>query len=232
MKTSDQQTTTCESSQDLELEELVLRESIVSAIGLHSENVQFSIKGDPTLRDSVFTRGKQESQVDQLFPCLEPHLRDMILHRSVYRIYIGFNSGEIRTCSVFDPMREEIHQAEKLCEPNYIKRHFPEIDYTHKVEGIRDIYKNLRESTLFQYVPDYWKRITHKRAQTWNPIRKHDLPNIIHTLQKFRGLEELYLRNATICIIQHVVRLQFNCDGTQLIDAKNYCQFLEDNLER
>ena len=70
----------------------------------------------------------------------------------------------------------------------------------------------------------------HKRAQTWNPIREEDLPNIIKTLQTLRGLDEFYLRNATICIVQHVVRLQFNCDGTQLVDAENYRQFLQDNI--
>ena len=225
----EEQSITCE-PQDLELEELVLQESLVSAIGLHSNNVQVGIKGDPTLRDSVFTRGKQRSQVDELFPCLEPQLEEMMLRRSVYRVYIGFNSGEVRTCSVFDPMREEVHQAEKLCEPDYIKRHFPEIDYSHKVEGIRNIYKRLRDSELFTYVPDYWKRIMLKRARTWNPIKEDDLPNIISTLQKLREMEEFYLRNATICIVQHVVRLQFNCDGTQLVDAENYRQFIEENL--
>jgi len=229
METNDQQTITCE-PQDLELEELVLQESLVSAIGLHTNNIQVGIKGDPTLRDSVFTRGKQKSQVDELFPCLEPQLEEMMLHRSVYRVYIGFNSGEVRTCSVFDPMREEVHQAEKLCDPDYIKRHFPKIDYAHKVKGIRKIYKNLRKSKLYQYVPGYWKRIMTRRARTWNPIREEDLPTIISTLQKLRELEEFYLRNATICIVQHVVRLQFNCDGTQLVDAENYREFLEQNL--
>jgi hypothetical protein len=224
-----EQTITCE-PQDLELEELVLQESLVSATGLHSNNIQVGIKGDPTLRDSVFTRGKQKSPVDELFACLEPQLEEMMLRRSVYRVYIGFNSGEVRTCSVFDPMREEVHQAEKLCESDYIKRHFPEISYTHKVQGIRTIYDDLRKSDLFRYVPDYWKRIMQRRAQTWNPIREDDLPGIISTLQKLRELDEFYLRNATICIVQHVVRLQFNCDGTQLVDAENYRQFLEQNI--
>jgi hypothetical protein len=229
MNSKEEQTITCE-PQDLELEELVLQESLVSATGLHSNNIQVGIKGDPTLRDSVFTRGKQKSLVDELFPCLEPQLEEMMLRRSVYRVYIGFNSGEIRTCSVFDPMREEVHQAEKLCETDYIQRHFPPIDYQHKVEGIRDIYRRLRESELFDYVPDYWKRIMLRRAATWNPIKEADLPGIISTLQKLRALEEFYLRNATICIVQHVVRLQFNCDGTQLVDAENYRQFLEENI--
>lgn len=229
METTQEQSITCE-PQDLELEELVLQESLVSATGLHTDNVQVGIKGDPTLRDSVFTRGKQKSPVDELFPCLEPQLEEMMLNRSIYRVYIGFNSGEVRTCSVFDPMREEVHTAEKLCEPDYIKRHFPHISYEHKEQGIRELYDKLRDSELFNHVPDYWKRIMLKRSENWSPIRRDDLPNIISTLQKLRELDEFYLRNATICIVQHVVRLQFNCDGTQLVDAENYRKFLEQNI--
>ncbi len=229
METQNEQNITCE-PQDLELEELVLQESLVSATGLHSNNVQVGIKGDPSLRESVFNRQRYKSPVDEIFSELEPQLEEMMLRRSVYRVYVGFNSGEIRTCSVFDPMREEVHQAEKICEPSYIERHFPKIDYEHKVEGIRNIYRSLHQSDLFQYVPDYWKRIMNRRAQSWNPIKKDDLPNIISNLQKLREMDEFYLRNVTICIVQHVVRLQFNCDGTQLVDAENYRQFLEDNI--
>lgn len=229
MNTTERNTITCE-PQDLDLEELVLQESIVSATGLHSDNIQVGLKGDPSMRDSVFTRGKFKSPMDELFPCLEPNLEDMMLNRSLYRIYIGFNSGEVRTCSIFDPMREEVHEAKQLCEAAYVDRHFPKIDYQTKIQAIRDIYRNLRESDVFQYVPDYWKNIMLKRARTWNPIREEDLPVIIQTLQKLREIEEFYLRNATICIVQHVVRLNFNCDGTQLVDAENYRQFLEENI--
>ncbi|TNF91683.1 MAG: hypothetical protein EP297_15320 [Gammaproteobacteria bacterium] len=215
---------------DTELEELVLKESLVSAMGLRADNLQVGIKGDPSLRDTIFERKKYTGPVDEIYDRLEPNLEDMMLHRSIYRLYIGFNSGEIRTCSVFDPLREEVHNAEKLCDPAYVDRHFPHIEYEEKVQGIRDIYKRLRESELFNYVPHYWKNIMVKRANAWNPIKEKDIPVIMQTLQKLRALEEFYLRNITICIVQHVVRLQFNCDGTQLIDAENYRQFLEENL--
>lgn len=39
-----------------------------------------------------------------------------------------------------------------------------------------------------------------------------------------------YIRNVTISIVQSIVRMQFNCDGTQIVSAENYQQFLEDNL--
>jgi len=229
MNTNGKNSITCE-PQDLDLEELVLQESLVSAIGLHKNNVQVGLKGDPSMRNSVFSREKFKSPVDELFPCLEPNLEEMMLNRSLYRIYIGFNSGEVRTCSIFDPMREEVHEAKQLCDKAYVDRHFPEIDYQTKVQAIRDIYRNLRESDVFKYVPGYWKNIMVRRAQTWNPIKEEDLPVIIQTLQKLREIEEFYLRNATICIVQHVVRLNFNCDGTQLVDAENYRQFLEENI--
>ena len=45
-----------------------------------------------------------------------------------------------------------------------------------------------------------------------------------------QGEDEYYLRNLTMCIVQGIVRMQFNCDGTQIIDAHNFKSFLEDNI--
>ena len=45
-----------------------------------------------------------------------------------------------------------------------------------------------------------------------------------------RDLPDFYLRNITICIVQDLIRMQFNCDGTQIISAENYQKFLEENM--
>lgn len=219
------------SNPDKELEDRVLRESLVSATGLRSENIQIGLKGDPSLRQTVFSRDKHNGPIDQVFECLEPNLEEMMINRSPYRLYIGFNSGEIRTCSIFDPMREEVHVAKNLCDADYVERHFPRIGYDTKVQAIRDNYRDLRASDVFRYVPDYWKNIMDKRDESWEPINKDHLPTIIRTLKKLRDLEEYYLRNVTVCIVQHLVRLNFNCDGTQMVDAANYDKFLAENLD-
>lgn len=83
-------------------EELVLKESIVGAAGLNSNHLQIGIRGDPSLRETTFDRKRYNSPADDVIDALQENLLDLMLNRSTYRIYVGFNSGEIRTHSVFD----------------------------------------------------------------------------------------------------------------------------------
>ena len=215
---------------DEHLEELILQESIVSAAGLNSEQVQIGIKGDPSLRESAPLRKRYDSKVDSLFDQLEPNLEDLMLNRGIYRFFLGFNSGEIRTNSVFDPLRQEIHDAEKIADKDYINRHFPHIEYSDKIALMRELYATLRASEHYKKIPGYWQNILNRRSQSWIPLEPENIPKILTTVRKLRDIEEYYLRNITMCIVQGIVRMQFNCDGTQIIDAHNFKHFLEENL--
>ncbi len=213
-----------------QLEELILQESIVSAAGLNSEQVLIGIKGDPSLRESAALRKRYDSKVDSLFDELEPNLEDIMLNRGIYRVFVGFNSGEIRTDSVFDPLRQEIHDAEKIADKEYIQRHFPQINYEDKIALMRELYAALRASEHYQKIPGYWQNILNRRSQKWRPLEPENISKILTTVRKLRDIEGYYLRNITICIVQGIVRMQFNCDGTQIIDAHNFKDFLEENI--
>lgn len=215
---------------DKEMEELVLKESIVSATGLSAGEVLIGIKGDPSLRETALERHRYCNRMDEIYAEIEPHLVDLLLNRGTYRVYVGFNSVEVRTSSVFDPLREETHSAEKFLDPGYVERHFPAISYEDKVQGIRDLYRFQRESPLFDKLPSYWRNISIKRANTWQPMDKDGIPHIMHTLKLLRDMPGYYLRGGSICIVQDLVRMQFNCDGTQLVSAGNYRRFLEENI--
>ena len=215
---------------DENIEQLLLQESIVSAAGLNSEQVLIGIKGDPSLRESAPLRKRYDSKVDSLFDQLEPNLEDIMINSGIYRIFIGFNSGEIRTNSIFDPLRQEIHDAEKIADSEYISRHFPKIDYADKVTLMRELYATLRGSEQYKAIPNYWQNILNRRSQNWKPLEADNIPKILSTVRKLRDIEEYYLRNITVCIVQGIVRMQFNCDGTQIIDAHNFKHFLEENV--
>jgi len=217
-------------SEEDQLEEIILQESIVSAAGLNPEQVLIGIKGDPSLRESAPLRKRYDSKVDSLFEQLEPNLEDIMLNRGIYRIFVGFNSGEIRTNSVFDPLRQEIHDAEKIANSDYINRHFPLIDYTDKIELMRELYGALRASKHYQNIPGYWQNILNRRSQHWTPLEPENISKVLSTVRTLRDIEEYYLRNITMCIVQGIVRMQFNCDGTQIIDAHNFKHFLEENV--
>lgn len=213
-----------------ELEELVLRESIVSATGLNENSVQIGIKGDPSLRETSLDRKRYESPVDKVIVPLMENLEELMLNRSCYQIFIGFNSGEVRTNSIFDPLRHEIHSSEKLADKGYIDRHFPKISYENKIQAMRDIYGAIKRSKLFDTVPGYWKSIFIKRHKTWEPMTKSEIHTIMSSIKTMRDLPDFYLRNITIDIVQDLIRMQFNCDGTQIISAENYQKFIEDNM--
>lgn len=218
------------SDADAELEERVLRESIVSATGLNKDSLQIGIQGDPSLRETTLQRKRYESPVDKLMGPLFRNIEDLLLNRGIYRIFIGFNSGEIHTNSIFDPLRQEIHAAEKLADPAYVDRQFPKITYEDKIQAMREIYESIKSSSLFDKIPGYWRNIFIKRHASWEPMAPVHISTIMSSLIAMRELPDFYLRNISICIIQDLIRMQFNCDGTQIISAENYQKFLEQNM--
>ncbi len=213
-----------------ELEELVVEEAIVSATGLKPNVLQIGIKGDPSLRETAIGRARHTSILDEIYPRLAPCLESIMLERSPYHIFIGFNNGEIRTRSLFDPLREEIHAAERLLEKAYCNRHFPAIPYDEKIQMMRETYDFILANKHFNKVPEFWKNIFRRRHESWEPMTEDEIRRIFQTLGVLRSLEDYYLRNATISIVQSIVRLQFNCDGTQIVRAEDFQAFIENNL--
>ena len=215
---------------DEQLERLVLEESIISSTGINSESLQVGIKGDPSLRETAIFREKYLTLLDEHHEEIMPVLMELLLKRGIYRLFVGYNSASIRTSSVFDPMREEIHDAGKFLDENYVNRHFPKIDYDEKAQAMRELYRFLRNSETFKKIPNYWRNIAEKRGFSWSPMPEDEVRQIISTLKHLRDQQGYYLRNVTICIVQNTVRLEFNCDGTQVVKGGNYKQFLELNL--
>lgn len=216
--------------QEEDFEELVLKESIVSASGLNSSSLLIGIRGDPSLRETTFDRKRYKSEVDENLDILEPILEELMLNRSTYKLFIGFNNGEIRTTSVFDPLREEVHSVEKMIDHSYIERQFPEVPYEDKMQLMRDMYNYMRQNPIYQRLPSYWQNILARRSDGWEPMEQEEIINVLSTLKTLREMPTYYIRNITLSSVQSIVRMQFNCDGTQIVSAENYQQFLEDNL--
>ena len=215
---------------DENFEELILKESIVGAAGLNSDHLQIGIRGDPSLRETTFDRKRYQSPADLVIDQLQQNLTELMLNRSIYRIYVGMNSGEIRTHSVFDPLRQEVHTAEKIADRAYIERQFPAVKFDEKIQLMRELYQALRESSAYQNLPSYWQNILNKRSANWKPMNSDEIEPIISTFKVLREMQQYFLRNVTLCVVQSLVSMQFNCDGTQIISTENYQAFLEENL--
>lgn len=211
-------------------EELHLKESLIGVTGIHGDKLHVSIKGDPSLRESAFTRERYESVVDKLLPDLIVNITDLLVKRCIYQVFINFNSGEIRTSSIFDPFNETIHTANKMVSKAYIERHFPEVLYKEKAEFIKRTYHGVMNDKLFVEQSSHHKNVFRKSYENWAPIDESEIRRVILKLKDLRELESFYLRNFSISLVQDAIRIQFNCDGTHFVSSDDYQTFLDENL--
>ena len=212
-------------------EELSLKERILNAMGICVDNLHVSIKGDPSLRETTFSRERYTSVVDPILPQLQESMEELLLNRCVYRLYVGFNNGEVRVNSVFDPLSTEIHIARKLADRAYIDRHFPEISYEEKTDLIKGLYGYITNHSNLKKLPANWQDLFAVSHQKWQTMEKSEVVNVISKLTDLRAIPNFYVRNVSIGVVQDAIRMQFNCDGTHIVSAENYQRFLDENLE-
>ncbi len=211
-------------------EELLLIESLTHATGINGKKLHISIKGDPSIRESAFFRERYESVVDKLLPELEPVLEDLLLNRCIYKMFLNFNSGEVRTRSVFNPFNEKIHTVNKLINKAYVDRHFLKISYEEKAQFIRRLLGFVSEDSVFSQLPLFMRNTFCRLNDDWQPVEQKNITMVMTQLRILRNIKSFYLRNLSISIIQDAIRLQFNCDGTHFLSSEDYPQFLQENL--
>lgn len=212
-------------------EELALMENIGDLTGVNCKDLHIGIKGDPSLRESAFTRERYESVVDKELPRLVPGLKEMLLERSPYQICALLNSGEIRVLSIQDPFTETVHPSSKLSDKGYLDRHFPRVPYEEKVSLIRDLYGWLNENPTISRLSGPAHALYDGTYTSWQPVTQDAIRQTLDQLPRLRSIPDFYLRHFTISMVRDSIRLQFNCDGTHIISSDNYIRFLQDNLD-
>jgi len=211
-------------------EELILREHLVKITGVDRHNLHIGIGGDPTMRETALYREHRTSDADRVIDTLVEAVEDVLLNRCVYHLILNLNSGEIRTNSVFTPFIQEVHMAHRFAEHPYTERHFPILPYDDKIALMRSVQSSVMESVQFADLPEQWQHIYSRSFQDWNYLDENSIRTIISKIKELRNIESLYLRNIMISITQDVIRMQFNCDGTHIVDARNFEKFIEDNI--
>lgn len=195
-----------------------------------NESFLLGIKGDPSLRFSALSRERYDSVVDRIISDLQPHLYDLLINRSAYEIFIHCNSGEVNIRTVFDPFNGAIHPASKLLNIAYIERHFPIIAFAEKSLLIKQLYGFIRGNASFTQLPAQHKENLQSCFVDWEPVDQCDIANTISKLSQLRKIPDFYLRNITISIVGDAIRMQFNCDGTQIVNSQGLLNFIEKNL--
>jgi len=207
----------------------VVHEAIVGAFGLPPGKLFVSVKGDPTLRETAALRPRQESRIDRQADQVLETCEILLRKTGCYGIYIGFNSSEVRTESVFNPFNYEIHDAEAIIRPGYVERHFVRMPYQKKMKIIRQVRRSVQTGALREYLPEHWRTLMDQQREEWQPLAKKDIREIIQSFNRLRAIEGYYLRNAAVSLSQGIVRASFNCDGTYIVNAAYFPQFVREN---
>ena len=197
---------------------------------MNDRNMHIGIKGDPSLRESAMTRERYVSVVDNILPQLVLNLEDMLLNRCVYKVYIGFNNGEVRVSTMLDPFSDEFHPAIRLVDDVYIERHFPKMDYDIKTEMIQRIYNRIHDDSYFDGLPTHLNKGFTRYFENWEPLSREQISRCVSRLTQLREIPDFYVRNITISMIKDAIHMQFNCDDAHIVSTYGYEKFLEDNL--
>ncbi len=193
-------------------------------------DLKIGIKGDPSMRETAFTRERYDSVVDKILVELQPRLYDMLLNRCVYEIFVHCNSGEVHVRTVYDPFNGEIHPAVKLLNVAYVERHFPALAYEDKATMMKRLYESISGDAAFGRLPAQLGDRLRGGFDGWTPVGRRELASTLSRLSLLRRIPNFYLRNFTIGMVRDAIRLQFNCDGTHIVNAHGFQAFLEENL--
>jgi hypothetical protein len=208
----------------------VLEEAIVGAFGLPDGKPFVGIKGDPSLRETAPIRSKFESRIDRkVGPALE-RIEWLLSETGCYAAYVGFNSSEVRTESIFSPFNYEIHDVDNLLLDDYLRRHFVNVPYEEKINTIAWVSSMIQTGPLRNYLPVHWRKLMDAQRESWHPVKKEQIHGIIRGLDQLRAIDGYYLRNAAISLSEGIVRASFNCDGTYIVRADSFPEFVKQNL--
>ncbi len=212
------------------MEERLLKENVQKTMGIGAESLHIGIKGDPSLRESSFTRERYCSAVDAILPTLLPRLEELLLETVVHECSIHFNSGEIRLRSLLDPFNDSVHAAERLLNRDYLTRHFPRLDYADKTAMVTRLYHALASDAAYHGLPETFQRLFHTLYGNWQAVDPQRIRLLLSRLSMLRELENFYVRNFTLSTTRDLIRIQFNCDGTHILSADYYEQFIRENI--
>jgi len=195
------------------------------------DNLMRSVKGDKSLRDSVYNRERSFNNVDENIAALMGVVKYLLKSTGIFRIVIGFNNGEIKTSSVFDPFNVEIHLVEDLISEDYVFHHFGRIDIEEKSELIKRFYKMLENDKAFNFLSKEWQYAFHSRNKFMKQLtNEEDLDFIVENLPKLRSLDGYYLRSVVINLFNSTIAMSFNCDGTQIMSHKKFKEFINEYI--
>ncbi len=108
------------------------------------------IKGDPSIRGTVFHQTRAESEMDQHIGTVLGVVAELMLYHGVFHVMLHFSSSRAIVWVKEDPYRYRMLDFDALIDPNiclaYPRTHYPEgaLVPTGKVRAVLDAFRTLR----------------------------------------------------------------------------------------
>ncbi|HIJ35492.1 MAG TPA: hypothetical protein HPP65_13935, partial [Gammaproteobacteria bacterium] len=153
--------------------------------------VWMQVKGDPSIRDTLFMQSRAISPMDERIDDVLSTVDELMVERGIFHAKLHFSSSRATLWLFDDPYRYRVHVLDEILNP----------------------------SVCLAYP---------LRVYPQNALVPADQ---VHTiLERFKWLREvdetIYLRAASVNIINGIVALNFSCDGSHYLP---YEEFLEMN---
>jgi len=188
------------------------------------------IRGDQSLRDTVYTRQHVPNFSDQYIEEISQIFYSLLTETGVHRLSIGFHDNEAKTFSVLDPLNMEMHRLEDLVRESYRRANFPSLSYAEKSNYISRLYRYVLGDIELQKRP-FWREQIAERNQQLDLPSQEELRKLTDSIPVLRKIDGYFLRSAIINLFNNTLSLSFNCDGTQLMAIAGFEEFLATNFD-
>jgi hypothetical protein len=87
----------------------------------------------------------------------------------------------------------------------------------------------IQTGPLRSYLPPHWLKLMDEERSASQPLAADRIDEIVHGFNTLRAIEGYYLRNAAISLSEGIVRASYNCDGTYIVRADYFPEFVRIN---
>jgi hypothetical protein len=151
------------------------------------------IKGDPSVRQFLFSQQRVESLFDQQIDRVHAVVQALLTRKGAFHVKIHYSSSQLTCWFCDDAYRYRLYVREEVLAEGFLD-HFRDLSVEHL--------KPLLHADVISPILDEFKR-----------LRLTD--------------ETIYLRNASVNLVNGMIGMTFSCDGAHYIDHKTFFERLE-----
>jgi hypothetical protein len=151
------------------------------------------VKGDPSVRQFLFSQQRVESLFDQQVDRVHAIVEALLTRKGAFHVKIHYSSSQLTCWFCDDAYRYRVYVSDEVLGGDFLD-HFTDLSVAHL--------KPLLQAA--------------------------DVPVILNEFRRLRLTDKtIYLRNASINVVNGMIGMNFSCDGAHYIDHKTFFERLE-----